>query len=172
MWLTCKIGSRNSFKDRKNKSIEDQLNDFIICLIETSDRNKRREAEQKRDAEERQRKRDNETARRGQAEQEQANRDKLEQLVNDWHKAQQLREFISAVEQSYQPIETASELAGWLVWANNHANRLDPLNRVKFQKQQKKTSKVVPRARLELARPFGPQILSLMCLPFHHRGMR
>ncbi len=29
---------------------------------------------------------------------------------------------------------------------------------------------VVPAARLELARPFDRQILSLLCLPFHQAG--
>ena len=29
---------------------------------------------------------------------------------------------------------------------------------------------VVPAARLELARPFSRQILSLLCLPFHQAG--
>ena len=29
---------------------------------------------------------------------------------------------------------------------------------------------MVPLARLELASPCGQQILSLSCLPFHHRG--
>ncbi len=31
---------------------------------------------------------------------------------------------------------------------------------------------VVPAARLELARPFDRQILSLLCLPFHQAGTR
>ncbi len=30
----------------------------------------------------------------------------------------------------------------------------------------------VPLARVELAHPFGHQVLSLACLPFHQRGMR
>ena len=30
----------------------------------------------------------------------------------------------------------------------------------------------MPPARLELARPFSREILSLLCLPFHHGGMR
>lgn len=29
---------------------------------------------------------------------------------------------------------------------------------------------MVPAARLELARPFDRQILSLLCLPFHQAG--
>ena len=29
---------------------------------------------------------------------------------------------------------------------------------------------VVPKAGLEPARPFGLEILSLLCLPFHHSG--
>ena len=30
---------------------------------------------------------------------------------------------------------------------------------------------MVPAARLELARPFSRQILSLLCLPFHQAGI-
>ena len=36
----------------------------------------------------------------------------------------------------------------------------------------RKKSLVVPAAGLEPARPFGPEILSLLCLPFHHAGTR
>ncbi|VVT21033.1 hypothetical protein RV134_310301 [Roseovarius sp. EC-HK134] len=31
---------------------------------------------------------------------------------------------------------------------------------------------MVPAAGLEPARPYGREILSLMCLPFHHAGTR
>lgn|GEM_PF-6787043 len=32
------------------------------------------------------------------------------------------------------------------------------------------SAQMVPRAGVEPARPFGQEILSLVCLPFHHRG--
>jgi hypothetical protein len=47
--------------------------------------------------------------------------------VASWHKAQQIREFLTAVEEERQPIETTSELAGWIIWASNYADQLDPL---------------------------------------------
>ena len=34
----------------------------------------------------------------------------------------------------------------------------------------KSSGKVVPSAGLEPARPYSREILSLLCLPFHHEG--
>ena len=34
----------------------------------------------------------------------------------------------------------------------------------------KLSERLVPKAGLEPARPFGLEILSLLCLPFHHSG--
>lgn len=131
---TLTYGARSTFKDRKNKRVDDQLNDFIVCLIETSDRIRQREDERIREAEKWRRQRENQAARQHQADQEKANREGLDQSIGDWQKALKLREFISAVEQKHQPIPPSCELAGWIIWANRYANVLDPLLRSSFRR--------------------------------------
>jgi hypothetical protein len=131
---TLTYGARSTFKDRKNKRVDDQLNNFIVCLIETSDRIRQREDKRKREAEKWRRQRENQAARQHQADQEKAKREGLEQSISDWQKARNLREFISAIEQKHKPIPPSSELAGWIIWANHHANVLDPLCRNRFRK--------------------------------------
>jgi hypothetical protein len=91
------------------------LNDFIVCLIETSDRIKQREDERKGEAEEWRRKREDQAASQRQADQEKINSEGLDQPIGAWQKAQKCREFIGAVKKMYQPIPPSSELSGWII---------------------------------------------------------
>lgn len=110
------------------------MNDFIVCLIETADRIRQKEAERKLEAEEWRRRRENKAAIQRQADQENENLEALEQLVIKWEKAKKLREFIQAVELKHSPVPPTSELAAWLIWADNYANILDPLNNSSIRK--------------------------------------
>jgi hypothetical protein len=122
-----RYGHKINIKDGKKEKVEDQLNDFVVGLIKTADTIKLKNAERQREEEERQRRRNIKEASQRQSDHEQANRDGLMELANDWQKAQQLREFIEAVEQRFHPIPPGSGVAGWIIWATNYANKLDPL---------------------------------------------
>ncbi len=77
----------------------------------------RREAERHRQEEER--KRQEKLARR------------LEQEATNWAKAQLVRAYLVAIEETvvawHGAIQSGSQAALWLVWAHQHADRLDPL---------------------------------------------
>ncbi len=122
---------RKNWSDAKIKRVEDCLNDFIIALIKTSVQLRTREVQRKQEAcnrlewerlrEERDRRRREEEAR-------------LQNLIDNasnWQKSKQLREYIQGVKEDAVRknggIEPGSELDKWLTWANQQADRLDPL---------------------------------------------
>ena len=121
-------GMRKHYKDGKRKQLENRLNEFIIGLIKIAEQIKRDRIEQQMRQERERRERENREARQRQLEAEKSHQQKLEQDASNWQRAQQLRAFITAVEQKHQTITPSSELAGWVVWASSYADRLDPLS--------------------------------------------
>lgn len=120
-------GTRKHYKEGTRKRLEDLLNEFLVGLIMNAEQIKRdRIAEQVRQERER-RERENREARQRQLEVEKSHQQKFEQDASNWQRAQQLRAFIAAFEQKHQPIMQSSELAGWVAWASNYAEGLDPL---------------------------------------------
>jgi hypothetical protein len=55
----------------------------------------------------------------------------LEEQADRWLKSKQLREYIGAVEKAVSKRGVSEDIKGqfekWIVWANNHADRIDPL---------------------------------------------
>jgi hypothetical protein len=56
--------------------------------------------------------------------QEQERREKLEVAAESWAKAQRIRAYVDAVERAGVG---SCESAEWILWARDHANRLDPI---------------------------------------------
>jgi hypothetical protein len=112
--------------------MEDNVPDIIECLAKVEldgEENRTRETEQKKVEAEEQRKWDIEW-RRQYVEDEK--RKALEQAAERWHHARQLRMFIRVCEielqnQGVPPSGSASKQ--WLVWAHEHADRIDPLQK-------------------------------------------
>lgn len=79
----------------------------------------RREAERRRQEEAQKR------------QEELARREALEQETINWAKAQQLRAYLAALKDmliaKHGEIQQGSQADQWLVWAHQHADRLDPL---------------------------------------------
>lgn len=123
--------TRKNWSDAKIKRVEDCLNDFIVVLIQTSVELRTREV-QRRQAEcnrlEWERLREERDRRRRE---EEARLKNLIDNASNWQKSKQLREYIHAVrEEAIQKnggIEPGSELDSWLTWANQQADRFDPL---------------------------------------------
>jgi len=133
------VNLRNNWRDTSKKSLEDQLDSFLVALFQRAGlyREKRlREAEKERQRQERKK-------------QEQLEADRLEQLKADIKKerrrvkqliadssnyflSKQVREFIAAVETAWNDGDTTysveGDLARWLQWAKEQADRLDPLS--------------------------------------------
>ena len=123
-------GIRERWSDGKIQRVENSLSDFVINVVKMADqkRSDRIEREKRWRQQEEERRRQDEMNRLRQIEEERL-RD-LENQADRWFKSSQIREYISAVE------NTASErgisinkapLKSWLKWAKNHANRFDPL---------------------------------------------
>lgn len=122
-----------TWKDLKRAKVEEQLNDVMIEMIVAVEveRNWRRQREE----DERQER--EEQARRWQREkekrQEQQKVAELEQLVGNWKRAAEIRDFITQVKTSFTArdtsIEPGSELDQWMQWALKFAASIDPLGR-------------------------------------------
>ncbi|MGK2906464.1 MAG: hypothetical protein ACSLFH_08995 [Desulfuromonadales bacterium] len=127
IWLGSYSAWR-SWKDSRKRTVEDCLQDFMIGLIEAAEAVKRSRLEKQLREERWRIERENEYARQCQAEQEKTQREELDHFVASWHKARRIREFLTAIENERQPIELSSALAGWIIWASNYADSLDPIS--------------------------------------------
>jgi hypothetical protein len=120
-----------SWSDGKSKLLEDKLNDFIIGLIKSADywrkkrlkwaRQREAEAERRRICEEQERQRKIKLKRL----------QELENQAQQWAKCQQIRKYINYVEEAASkrklPPDEQQRLSEWTAWANQHADRYDPM---------------------------------------------
>ncbi len=123
--------SRRSWSDGKKQRIEGCLNAFIIECINTAVAKRTRDlkwAEDERIRQEEELRREKiARLRREEEERVQA----LMQNAANWQKSKQVREYIEAVKKEAirenGEIVQGSEMDRWLKWANDQADRLDPL---------------------------------------------
>ncbi len=130
--------SRSNWRDTPTKPLEERLDLVVAGLVEYAARLRqaaedRRLEEERRQAEEQRRQ---EAAReravkRKAIEAEQTRVDRLLSDCRDWNRSNELRAYIEAATQAYLQrdavIEADSEFARWLQWAQQQADRLDPL---------------------------------------------
>lgn len=124
-------GLRTSWTDGKKQRIEDCLNAFVTGLIKAAvarramnlerEKQERERQEQERLQIERERRRQEEKAR-------------VQDLINQsdaWHQSRQIHAYTEAVRQAairkHGQIAEGSQLDQWLAWANQQADRIDPL---------------------------------------------
>lgn len=124
-------GLKKEWRDKEGKRrVEDCLNKFMIGLHEEAanvNEWNRRQERQRIEQEEKQR-REEEARRRREA--EAAKVQELENFVQGWRFATDIRQFLIAVEQKHEQhggIAEDSELAEWIRWGRSHADRIDPL---------------------------------------------
>lgn len=124
--------TRKKWKETKLKPLETMLDDFIIGAIKVADllRQHRIEWEEKERKWEEERRKKEEEQERIRLE-EMKIRD-LEAQAISWTKSIQLRNYIQAVENKFSKQQLSKnlkvQLDQWLIWANQHADKLDPLN--------------------------------------------
>ena len=111
--------------------VEDQLNEVLIGMVAEAGR--RRIGRREREAAHR-RWEEQERLRREQAERERAERARVEKLLAEadaWKKADTLRGYVAAVEQLAVArrvrVDEGAELAAWMKWAREQADKLDPV---------------------------------------------
>jgi hypothetical protein len=106
--------------DHKGIRLERHLNDFIEGLVEEALKQKRWRAER----EEVERRHQEAMAKRWEDEKKVT---QWEEWMSGWQKAKDIRAFAAALREACQPIEPGGETEGWLAWAEDYANRFDPL---------------------------------------------
>jgi len=105
--------ARKTWSDGHRAKLEDLLNDFVGGLAVVADGLRARTVRWKH-----------------QREEEEQRVRTLEQQVDRWTRAAQVRAFADEAERRASakgvPVTPASELGEWLAWARRHADRLDP----------------------------------------------
>ncbi len=129
----CSYSQLATWKDGSRKTLEDQLNDILIGFIigVESERNcrKQREIFERQCREEERKRWQQEENRR----KEQQKIQEMDEMMDWSDKATRIRKFVqvwrSHIESTEEVIEEGSELAVWIEWALNYADRIDPLGR-------------------------------------------
>lgn len=123
--------TRSEWKDGQRKRLEVCVDDFINGLflaVEKKKANRLKREQEKREWEERERREEEEQKIR---QQQQTLFDMLEKEVMGWHRSKIIRSYIEAATaahiQKNGNIEPGCEFDKWKTWANNAADRLDPL---------------------------------------------
>lgn len=128
---TYSFGMRKSWCDRKSRTVEHILNDFIAGLIrqagEDLERRRKREEADRREREEKER-------RAVEAERQRLLEEQIQQLHDDaaaFAEASTLRRYITAVREEaarrHGVGDEVSEVERWAAWAEEQADLLDPL---------------------------------------------
>jgi len=143
-----------AWKDSSRSKLEDHLNDVLVELIvgvEQERLRRRRHEEYERQQREAQAIRMQQEAERRK---ENERIQELETMADSWDKANQIRGFINEVrrhsERSTGTIEAGSDLAQWMGWALNHADRIDPVQKLSREAME-------PLTATESKRPNQPR---------------
>jgi hypothetical protein len=128
-WGIC--DTRKKWSDGQKQKLENCLNSFIIGLMKAAETIKKsRIQREKQELEWQERKRRSEELEKLRWEEE-ARIKELDQEVSAWSKSQLIRAYTEAfrkvVTQLYGEIVPGGKHDKWLTWANQYADRLDPL---------------------------------------------
>lgn len=123
--------ARHRWSETDGKPLEDKLNSIVAWLYKEADgikeRRRARENQERRWEEERKQREQAERQRR----EEEERIKQLDADVSAWHKAQRMKAYIAAVEESAirksGAVDPSSELGHWLIWARNRIVQLDPI---------------------------------------------
>jgi hypothetical protein len=123
--------TRKTWSDGQKQRLENCLNSFIIGLMKAAEIIKKNRIErEKRELEWQERRRRHEELEKVRWEEE-ARIKELNEEVSSWSKSQQIRAyteaFKKAVIQLYGEMVPGGKQDKWLTWANEYADRIDPL---------------------------------------------
>jgi len=122
---------RTRWTDGKEQKLEDKINSFIEGLYKAVLWEREFDLKREREHREWEEKRRKQEETRKLKEQEQAKLNNLKKNAADWHQSRTLRAYIKAATNTYiansGKIEPGSDFEKWQTWANQQADRLDPL---------------------------------------------
>ncbi len=122
---------RKNWNDTKHRKLEEAIDEFVALLMKTAVVLHRRTEERRREEREKQERIAAYEKLQSEVRQEDKRVRDLLKMTENWKRAQTIREFLliyrNQLESEQQPIEAGSELEKWLDWAEQQADRLDPL---------------------------------------------
>jgi hypothetical protein len=122
---------RKNFRDTERRKLEDTVGEFVFILMKTAVVLHRRTEDRRRDEREKQERIAAYEKLKSEVRQEKKRVDELFKMAENWKRAETLRKFLviyrNQLEREQQPIEAGSELEKWLDWAQEQADRVDPL---------------------------------------------
>lgn len=125
---TPRLYSEVLFREGKKRRLEDNLNELIIRLVKRALQEKENRLQREKEFEERRREEEKRRALFEAIQQEKRRVHHLEIEVENWHKAEKIRAYIQAVkDKTTETPDHAISPAQWIVWAQQQADRLDPL---------------------------------------------
>jgi hypothetical protein len=134
--------ARKSWKDKKQKPLEDQLNDIMVGLITASKILRERDLERERQELLRlEQERQYEEMERTQQIEDQ-HREELDTMADLWIKSVNLRQFLLECEKTLTteaPILPEGNEARWLAWARAYVDEINPLTSGRLQQMTRPT---------------------------------
>jgi hypothetical protein len=127
---------KKEWADKPNRPLEDRLNDIVAGLMAAAAVQREHRISQE-DAARRRREQELERQKRQEAEEAEARRfEELIRHVARWRQANEIRAYVNAVKARARTACRGGEptrLRGWIAWALEHANSLDPVASVNLQ---------------------------------------
>ena len=130
---------RKTWKDGKVQVLEDVLGNFISTLHKWMELGKARRLEQECHARQEAKAEFRRTSAEEKREFEEARRTELMTFVESWEKAQRIRKYLDAVDETLKLKESAPSkpeaFASWLEWARWYADATCPLTKAGLRKE-------------------------------------
>lgn len=122
---------RKNWNDTQHRKLEEAMAEFVATLMKTALVLHRRTEDRRREQREKQERIAAYEKLQMEVRQEKRRVDDLLKMTENWKRAQTIRDFLrvyrNLLETDQQSIESGSELEKWLDWAEQQADRLDPL---------------------------------------------
>jgi hypothetical protein len=122
---------RKNWNDTQHRKLEEAIAELVATLMKTAVVLHRRTEDRRREEREKQERIAAYEKLQMEVRQEKRRVDDLLKMTENWKRAQTIRDFLSVyrnlLKTDQQPIESGSELEKWLDWAEQQADRLDPL---------------------------------------------
>lgn len=124
-----KFEQRKRWSDAKTQRVESLIADFVAGLLRTAVSLRRQKEEQSQQELERKRREEERGQLRQHVQEEEKRVEQLDKWVDDWERADRIRNFIKAYEEQSHlwPSEKQAQHKAWIKWASEQADRIDPL---------------------------------------------
>lgn len=118
--------------DTQSKKLEDRLGEFFIKLDQVMAQVKKRRLEIEETHRKRRKRREIKETAKEQRNEEKQRRNKLKKRATTFTKSQYIYDFIAEIERKQAQLDLTREeelkFEAWIIWARNHADRLNPIN--------------------------------------------